>query len=137
MFWARHLQFEFTTSEGFLPRWGWWCSTDIESGEDAEESNKMDEEDELSVDQIWASRKINSFATIKALRLKPSLFSRMAVPLCRMVPMPIVRPTLSSNLASLKDNFVHAYQEGADVFYLSTTNEGGQVDKVMDEDLAN
>jgi hypothetical protein len=51
--------------------------------------------------------------------------------------MPIVRPTLSSNLASLKDNFVHAYQEGADVFYLSTTNEGGQVDKVMDEDLAN
>jgi hypothetical protein len=53
-----------------------------------------------------------------------------------MVPMPIVRPTLSSNLASLEDEFVHGYREGAAVFYLSITNEGGQIEKVTDEDLA-
>jgi hypothetical protein len=59
----------------------------------------------------------------------------MMVPLCRMVAMPIVRPTLSSDLASLEADFVHGYREGAVVFYLSTTNEGGVVEKVTDEDL--
>jgi hypothetical protein len=97
----------------------------IESRKDAEESGEMDEEDELSVDQIWASKKIISIATIEALRLKPSSFSRMVVPLYRMVAMPIVRPILSSDLESLEDDFVHGYWEGATVFYLSTTNEGG------------
>jgi hypothetical protein len=53
-----------------------------------------------------------------------------------MVAMPIVRPTLSSNLASLEDDFVHGYREGAVVFYLSITNEAGQIEKVLDEDLA-
>ena len=37
------------------------------------------------------------------------------------------------NLASLEDDFVHGYQEGAVVFYLSTSNEGGQIDKVTNE----
>ena len=60
----------------------------------------------------------------------------MQVPLYRMVPMPIVRPILSSDLASLKDEFVHGYRDGAAVFYLSITNEGGQIEKVTNEDLA-
>jgi hypothetical protein len=51
-----------------------------------------------------------------------------------MVAMPLVRPTLFSNLALLEDKFVHGYWEGAAVFYLSTTNEGGQTDKVTDEE---
>jgi hypothetical protein len=67
--------------------------------------------------------------------LKPSSLSRMMVPLCRMVAMPIVRPTLSSDLASLEADFVHGYREWAVVFYLSTTNEGGVVEKMTDEDL--
>jgi hypothetical protein len=65
----------------------------IEAMEDAHESPGVDEEDELSVDQIRVSRKVNLIATIEALRLKPSSLSRMMVPLCRMVAMLIVRPT--------------------------------------------
>jgi hypothetical protein len=106
----------------------------IEAMEDAQESPGVDEEDELSTDQIRVSRMVNSIATIEALRLKPSSLSHMMVPLCRMVAMPIVRPTLSSNLASLEADFVHGYREGAAVVYLSTTNEGGLVEKVSDED---
>jgi hypothetical protein len=56
-----------------------------------------------------ASRNVNSIATIEGLRLKPSSLSRMAALLCRMVAMLIVRPTLSSYLASLEANFVHGY----------------------------
>jgi hypothetical protein len=107
----------------------------IEAMEDAQESPGVDEEDELSADQIRVSRKVNSIATIEALRLKPSSLSRMMVPLCRMVAMPIVRLTLSSDLASLEADFVHGYREEAAVFYMSTTNEGGLVEKVSDEDF--
>ena len=42
-----------------------------------------------------------------------------------MVAMQILRPTQSSNLASLEDDFVYGYQEGMVVLYLSTTNAGG------------
>lgn len=60
----------------------------------------------------------------------------MVVPSCRMVAMPIVRHILSSDLESLEDNFVYGYREEVVVFYLSATNEGGQIDKVTVEDLA-
>jgi hypothetical protein len=53
-----------------------------------------------------------------------------------MVPMPIMKPILSLDLASLKNEFVHGYRDGAAMFYLSITNEGGQIEKVTDEDLA-
>jgi hypothetical protein len=79
--------------------------------------------------------KVNSIATIKTLHLKPSLLSHMPVSLCRVVVVPIVIPTRSLDLALLKSDFVHGYQEGAAVFYLSTTNDGGQINKVTDENL--
>ena len=66
----------------------------IESWEDANESDKMDKEDELSVEQIRASRKVNSIATIEALCLKPSSLSCMLVHLCRLVSMPCMGPIL-------------------------------------------
>jgi hypothetical protein len=59
----------------------------------------------------------------------------MMVPLYRLVAMPIVRMTLFSDLALLGADFDHGYREGAAVFYLSTTNEGGLVEKVTYEDL--
>jgi hypothetical protein len=105
----------------------------VEAMEDAKNSAKLDEEDDLSTDQIRASKKVNSIATIEVLCLNPSLLSRVPIPLCRLVAMPIVRPTLSSNLALPKDDFVHGYQEGDAVFYLSMINEAGLVDKVTDD----
>lgn len=71
--------------------------------------------------------KVNSIATIEVLCLKPSSLSRTPVHLCRLVSMPCVGPTLFSDLALLEDNFVHGYQEGMAVFYLSMTNEGSLV----------
>jgi hypothetical protein len=79
--------------------------------------------------------KVNSIATIEALCLKPYIFYCMPIPMCRLVAMPIVRPILSIDLALLEDDFVDGYWEGVAMFYLSMTNEGGLVDKVMDEDL--
>jgi hypothetical protein len=99
----------------------------IEAEKDANKSAKVDVEDELLADQIRATRKVNCIATIEALHFKLSSLSCMLVFLCRMVAMPIVRPTLSSNLALLEYDFVHGFKEGAAVLYLSITNEGGQI----------
>jgi hypothetical protein len=97
----------------------------IEAEEDLDEFAEVDEEEEVLTDQIRASKKVNSIVMIEALRLKPSSLLRMPVPLCRLVAIPIMRSTLSSNLTTLEDDFVHGYWEGVVVFYLSTINEGG------------
>jgi hypothetical protein len=79
--------------------------------------------------------KANLIATVEALHLKPTSLSRMPIPLCRLFAMPIVRPTLSSDVALLEKDFVYGFQEGAAMFYLFTTNEAGLIDKVLDENL--
>ena len=50
----------------------------------------------------------------------------MKIPLCRLVPMPMVRPTLASDLIQLEQQFVHGYEEGARVFYVSVADELSQ-----------
>ncbi len=65
-------------------------------------------------------------ATIATLRLKPEKHSRMHIPLCRLVAMPMVRPTLSSDLLKLEQEFIFGYREGATIFNVSTTNEAGE-----------
>ncbi len=58
-------------------------------------------------DEIRTRQKLNSVATITSLRFQPISSSRFSIPLCRMLPMPMVRPTLSSDLAKLEQEFVH------------------------------
>jgi hypothetical protein len=46
------------------------------------------------------------------------------------------RPTLASDLAKLEQKFVHEYREGASVFYVTTTNEDGKTQVVLEADKA-
>ena len=87
-------------------------------------------------DEIRTRQKLNSVATITSLRVQPSSSSRFSIPLCRMLAMPMVRPTLASDLAKLEQEFVHGYREGASVFYVTTTNEEGRTQEVTEADKA-
>jgi hypothetical protein len=87
-------------------------------------------------DAIRTRQKLNSVATITSLRFQPISSSRFSIPLCRMLAMPMVRPTLASDLAKLEQEFVHGYREGASVFYVTTTNEDGKTQEVTDADKA-
>ena len=49
----------------------------------------------------------------------------MDVPLCRMISLQVVRPALAMDIEKMKANFIHGYQPGATVFYMSTTNIQG------------
>ena len=87
-------------------------------------------------DEIRIRQKLNSVSTITSLRFQPISSSRFSIPLCRMLAMPMVRPTLTSDLAKLEQEFVHGYRGGASVFYVSTTNEDGKTHEVQEADRA-
>ena len=53
-----------------------------------------------------------------------------------MVAMPMVRQCLASDLTKLEQEFVHGYRDGSAVFYVSNTNEQGELREVTQEDLA-
>ena len=90
--------------------------------------------DGLNEDDIRRSQKINSVAALAALRLQPVNISRHNIPLCRLVVMPMVRPTLHSDLVKLEQEFVHGYREGACVFYVSLTSKQGEEEHVSSKD---
>ena len=77
----------------------------------------------LNEDDIRRAQKMDTVATLRSLRLFPNELSRMWIPLCRLVPMPMVRPTLASDILALEQQFVYGYEEGARVFYVSIADE--------------
>ena len=66
---------------------------------------------------------MDTVATLQSLRLFPNELSRLRIPLCRLVPMPMVRPTLALDILALEQQFVYGYEEGARVFYVSIGDE--------------
>ena len=77
----------------------------------------------LNEDDIRRAQKMDTIATLQSLRLFPNELSRMRIPLCRLVPMPMVRPTLASDILALEQQFVYGYEEGARFFYVSIADE--------------
>jgi hypothetical protein len=100
--------------------------------------NDQDLEDDIdysiSEDDLRLQQKVNSVAAINSMRMRPVPKSRMRIPLCRMVYMPMVRPTLDSDLKKLEQEFVHGYREGFCVFYVFLMNESGEERFVSEED---
>jgi hypothetical protein len=100
-----------------------------------------DEADEallkLNEDELRNLQKANSIQCIEGMRLLPKEASRFDIPLCRMIYMPLVRPTLAHDIKRLEAEFTHGYRPGASVFYVSTTNEIGAERLVKDVDTSN
>jgi hypothetical protein len=97
--------------------------------EQLQSSDALQSEDAFRRDQ-----KVDSVASINKLKLKPHSISRLHIPLCRMVSMPMVRPALQCDLTKLENDFVNGYRDGASVFYVSLTNEEGNQEMVSDAD---
>jgi hypothetical protein len=51
-----------------------------------------------------------------------------------MVPMPLVRPTLLSNIKRLEAEFFHGYRPGTIIFYVYLCDENGKERTVTDQD---
>jgi len=50
-----------------------------------------------------------------------------------MIPLPMVRPVLQTDVARLQSEFVHGYREGDRVMYVSITNDKGLIQRVIEE----
>jgi len=102
------------------------------------EMNEFDDEDkdkEFLEDELRRLQKVDSVATIASLRRKPEELSRFKIPLCELVAMPMVRPTLSSHILKLEQEFAHGYNDGRATFYVSTTNEVGERQEFTSDEM--
>src|SRR5579875_1824715 len=108
-----------------------------EYAEEEVAEDEMEEEDkDLDEDALRAYYKVDSVKTIASLRMKPEQLFRLQIPLCRMVAMSMVRPTLACDLKKLEQESTTGYREGAAVFYVSTTNEAGESSVFSEEEMA-
>jgi hypothetical protein len=82
-------------------------------------------------------QKVNSIQCIEGMRILPKEVSRFEIPLCQMVYMPLVKPTLAHDIKRLEAEFTHGYRPGVPVFYVSICNEYGEERSVKDEDTSN
>lgn len=102
-----------------------------------EVSQAQDDMDGLSIEQaedaFRLKQKLDSNSIIQALRFKPVGASRLKIPLCRMIRLPLVRPLLLSDVKRLESEFVHGYREGDRVFYVSITDDTGSSQLVTEE----
>jgi hypothetical protein len=97
-----------------------------------------DEENEaqlkLKEHELRELQKINSIKCIELMRIPPKEASRFDILLCRMVPMPLVRPTLLSDVKRLEAEFSYGYRPGASMFYVSLCDENGKERTVTTKD---
>jgi hypothetical protein len=84
------------------------------------------EENQLSFDKTIQTEqnqtKINMGEILQKYNITPKRKARMHVPLCMMVPMPIVRPILNIDILKMEQAFHMGYREGNKVLYMSPTN---------------
>jgi len=100
-----------------------------------EDVDVAEEERELLEDELRRLQKVDSVATITSLKMKPDRYSRMRIPLYRLVPMPMVRPTLSSDIQRMEQEFAHGYLNGMAAFYESITNEAVESLQFKDKEV--
>ena len=67
-----------------------------------------------------------SFSVVEGMRIHPVEKSSMRIPLYRLIHMPLVRPTLCSDVTKLMAAFQFGYRAGYASLYVSTANESGE-----------
>ena len=75
--------------------------------------------------RIRHNLKKDSFFVVEGMRIQPVEKSSMRIPLCRLIHMPLVRPTLRSDVTKLMVAFQFGYRAGSSTLYVSTANENG------------
>ena len=111
--------------------------TGNDGGPDSLEVQDLDDDEKgLMEDELRCIQKGDSIDILSELCMKPEDFFRLHIPLCRLVTMPMVRPTLACNITKLEQEFVGGYRDGAAVFYISTTNEEGQSEEFSKEEMS-
>lgn len=101
------------------------CASSASSGEP---DNPIDARSKLKT--MVSNEITNTRSRIEGLRFQPKNKSKIFIPLCRMVCLPVVRPFLKNDVCKLASHFQkNGYMEGNGVFYVALDdNEGKTLD---------
>jgi hypothetical protein len=81
--------------------------------------------------------KVNCYIRLEKMRFQPRSKSKISIPLCRMISLPVVHPFLKNDVLNLASHFVACgYLEDNGVFYVSLEDNEGKTYSVMDEIVA-
>jgi hypothetical protein len=72
--------------------------------------------------QVQMEHKVKKVEVLERHKIHPKNKARMNIPLCCMISMPIVRPSLNINVRKMEQAFQMGYQEGDKMLYVSPTN---------------
>ena len=70
--------------------------------------------------------RVNSVKILQRFQAFQGEFSQIEIPLCRMITLQVVRSALAKDIEKMKADFVHGNHLGAAMFYVSTTDFGGE-----------
>jgi len=86
-------------------------------------------------DNLHHLQKVDSMATINALRMKQKNIFRLPILLCCLVAIPMVRPTFLCDVQLLEHKFACGYGDEAIVFYVYTINEARETSEITVEKM--
>ena len=75
------------------------------------------------------------YEVIENMRRQPISKAVLQIPLCRMIHIPMVRPTLRCGILKLMGAFRYGYKLHSGVIYVSVTNDEGYSRVVIQEDV--
>jgi hypothetical protein len=97
----------------------------------------LEHELELATHGILKKECVNTTSRLEKLRFQPWRKSKINIPLCRMVALPVVHPFLKNDVMNLVAHFVACgYMEGNRVFYVALENNEGKTMDVTPEIMA-
>jgi hypothetical protein len=86
---------------------------------------------------LLKKEQVNCYSHLERMRFQPRAKSKINIPLCRMISLPVVRPFLKNDVLNLASHFVSCgYLEGNGVFYVSMEDNDGRTRAVTDEVVA-
>jgi hypothetical protein len=72
--------------------------------------------------EVYMEHKVKTIQVLERHKIHTKAKARMNIPLCHMISMPVVRPTLKINVFKMEHAFQMAYREADKVFYISPIN---------------
>ena len=98
---------------------------------DAVEESLSERQLETEIHSILKNETVNTASRFEKLRFHPKRKSKINIPLCMMVSLPVVRLFLKNDVMNLASHFVSCgYMEGNGVFYVAIENDEGKTMEV-------
>jgi hypothetical protein len=86
---------------------------------------------------LLKKEQVNCYSHLERMRFQPRAKSKISIPLCCMISLPVVRPFLKNDVLNLASHFVSCgYLEENGVFYVSMEDNDGRNRAVTDEVVA-